>query len=113
MGALSGEQGPGAADAGAVEGRAVFVFAVAVAVIAIPARALRQLDRQQRVDGAKSIQNARIIGRAQAKSHQRQRVGADHMVRRFAVLTGRTIFDWDESLGGDAAPSVSGGAMRT
>src|ERR1700722_14032299 len=100
MTALAGEQGPGASDAGTVEGRAVFVFAVAVAVIAIPARALRQLDREQRVDGAKRIQYAGIVGGTQAKAHQRPSGGADDVVCALAVLTGGTILDGDEALRG-------------
>src|ERR1017187_328079 len=45
MAALSGEQGPRASYARPVEGGAIFVFPVAVAVVAIPAWALGQLDR--------------------------------------------------------------------
>src|SRR6266478_7637821 len=43
MGALARQQRPGPSDAGSVEGRAIFVLAVAVTVVAIPARALRQV----------------------------------------------------------------------
>ncbi len=46
VGALAGQQRPGAADAGAVERRAVGVFAVAVVVVAVPARAARRVHLQ-------------------------------------------------------------------
>ena len=48
MRALAGQQRPGPADAGAVEGPAILVLAVAVAVVALPARTARQIDLQQR-----------------------------------------------------------------
>ena len=68
VGAFSGEQRPGAADAGAIEGGAIFVLAVAVAVVAIPARALRQFDCEQGVDGTQRVEDARIVGGAQDRS---------------------------------------------
>src|SRR5579862_5470401 len=52
MGALSCEQRPGTANAGAIEGGTIFVFAIPVAVIAIPAWTLRKLDRQQSINRA-------------------------------------------------------------
>src|SRR5580692_524680 len=104
MGAFSGEQRPGAADAGAVKGGAVFVFAIAVAVVAIPAGALRQLDGQQGVDGANRIHDARVVGGTQAEANQCQRVGADDVVGAFtilaAVLVRRTVLDGNEALCG-------------
>src|SRR5581483_12465294 len=53
--ALAREQRPRPPDAGAVEGRAVLVLAVAVAVVAAPARPRGQIDAQQRVDHANGV----------------------------------------------------------
>src|ERR1700733_9364604 len=97
MGALSGKQRPRAANARPVEGGAIFMLTVAVSVVAIPARSLRQLDRQQRVNGPKRVQNARVIGRAQAKPHQSESIGADDVVRTHVILTRRTILDRNET----------------
>src|SRR5208283_5137500 len=93
MRALSGQQWPGPADAGSVEGGAIFVLAVAVAVIAVPARSLGQFHAEQGVDRAQRVEDARIIRRAQAETHQRQRVGADDVVSALPILAGRTILD--------------------
>src|SRR5579859_4581692 len=100
MSAFSGKQRPWTADAGSVEGGAVFMFAVAVAVVTVPAGSLRQFDREERVNGAQRVQNARIIGRAQAKAHQRQRVGADDVIGALAILTRWTVLDGNEPLRG-------------
>ena len=100
MSAFSGEQRPGAADAGAIEGRAVFVFAVSIAVVAVPARALRELHAQQSVDDANRIQNAGIIGGAQSEADQSQRIGTDDAKGALRILAGRTILDGDEALRG-------------
>ena len=48
--ALSREQRPRTTDPGSVEGGSIFMLAVTVAVVAIPARSLRKFDREQRVD---------------------------------------------------------------
>src|SRR5260370_40251742 len=57
---FAGEQRPGAADAAAVEGRAILMLAVAVAVVAVPAGALRQLDTQQRLSHPNGVQTSRV-----------------------------------------------------
>ena len=74
------------------------MFTVAVAVVAIPARSLRKFDRQECVDGAKRIEDPRVFGGAQTESNQRQRVGADDVISALAILPGRTVLDWHESL---------------
>src|SRR5258706_14715630 len=56
MSTFAGQQRPGAADASAVESRAILVLAVSVTVVAVPARALWQLHAQQSGDDANRIQ---------------------------------------------------------
>ena len=86
MSAFAGQQRPGAADPGAVERGTVFVFAVAVAIVAIPAWALRQSRGEQCVDHTKRIPNAWIIGRTQAEAHQRQRSRTHRLINALADL---------------------------
>ena len=75
--ALSGQQGPGAADAGAIKGGAVFVLAIAVAVVAIPARSLRQFDAS-RASMARSV--FRIRGSSGARSPKRTSASASGLM---------------------------------
>src|SRR5690348_13443900 len=70
-GALSGQQRPRPSNAGAVKRRSVFVFSIAVAVVAIPARALWQLDAEHSVDNFDRIEYSGIARRTQPKAHQR------------------------------------------
>src|SRR5579871_4744319 len=71
---------------------------VAVSVVAIPARSLRQFDGEQGVDSAERVDDAWIIGRAQTKANQRERIRADDVIGALAVLARRTILDRNESL---------------
>jgi len=89
-----------AADAAAVERRAVLVFSVSVAVVAVPAGALRQLDFQQSVDDFDRVQNAGIVGGAQSEAHQGQRIRADDAKGALHALAGRTVLDGNETLRG-------------
>ena len=82
MCALAGQQRPGAADAGSVEWPAIGVFAVAVALIAMPRRTARRVDLERRVDDLHGAHDARIVRRAQPEAHERERVEADHQRRR-------------------------------
>ena len=82
MGALAGQQRPGATDAGSVERPAVGVFAVPVTLIAMPRRTARRVDLERRVDDLHRVHDARIICRAQPEAHERERVEADHQGRR-------------------------------
>ena len=70
MAALAGQQRPGAADAVAVVGPAVVVFAVAVLVVAAIDGARRRLDPQHLVDDLDRVGDARIGRLAQAEPDQ-------------------------------------------
>src|SRR5213078_1475624 len=75
MGALAGQERPGAAGPGPVEGPAILVLAVPVEIVAIPDRTLRQVDLQQGIDRAHRVEDTWIVGGPQAEAHERQRVG--------------------------------------
>ncbi len=98
MRALAGEQRPGPADSGAVEGRPVRMLAIAVAIVAPPARPRRQVDLEQGVDDAQRVADARIIRRPQPEPHQRQRVRAHHRGGALQAMVGRAILDRHEAV---------------
>src|SRR5215472_820925 len=99
MRSLSSEQRPGAADSRAVEGRTIHMLSVAVVVVAVPARPLRQFHFQQSVDHLNGIQNLRVIRHAQPEAHQCQRIRADHVGSPLQVLPRRTVLDRYEPFG--------------
>ena len=68
--ALAGEQRPGAADAGAVEGAPILVLAVAVGVIAVIGDAVRRLDLEDAVGDLQRVLDARVPGVTQAQAGQ-------------------------------------------
>ncbi len=74
------------------------MLAVAVAVIAIPGRALRKFHAQQLIDHFDGVENSRVVGCAQTKAHQGQRIGADNLDRWRVRTPRRTIFDGNVSL---------------
>src|SRR5271163_241803 len=67
--AFARQQRPRPSDTRAVERRAVFMFSITVAVVAIPTEAIGKLHRQQLVDDLDRVQNPRIIRRAQTEAH--------------------------------------------
>src|SRR3569832_2010568 len=82
MSALAREQRPRAAHAAAVEGRAVRVLAVTVAVVAVPRGAARRLHAEQRVGDLDARDDERIVRLAQAETHELLEIGADLFLRR-------------------------------
>ncbi len=76
--ALAGEKRPRAADAGPIERCAVAVFAVTVALVAVPRRPVRRVDLERRVDDRDGAHDTRIVWRAKPEPHERERVEADH-----------------------------------
>ena len=86
VGAFAGQQRPGTANPGAIERGSVFVLAIAVAVVAIPARTLRQFHCKQGVDGRKRVKDARIVRRAQTEAHQSQSVRTDDVIGLISIL---------------------------
>src|SRR5205085_7625927 len=58
MRALTGEQRPPSADTRAIEGRAIFVLAVAIVVVSIPRRARMRAAAEQGIDNANGIENS-------------------------------------------------------
>ena len=79
-------------------GAAVRVLAIAVAVVAAPARTLRQLHPQHVVDHPHRVDDARIVRRAQAEAHQGQRVGADQLIGRAPRPAVRTGSNHDDAV---------------
>src|SRR5690242_6025034 len=89
---------PGTPDSRAIKGRPIFVFTIAVAVVAIPAGSLRKFDGEQGVDRPQRIDDPRIVGGAQSEPHQRQSVWADDVISTLSILSRRSVFDRNESL---------------
>src|SRR4029079_3375387 len=96
MCALAGEQWPCSSDAGAVEGTPVLMFAIAVAVVAPPARSSGQIDFEQRVDHAHSVAKAGIVWRPQTEAHKGERVGTYDQRCRLAAILGWAVLDRHE-----------------
>src|SRR6266436_4019995 len=99
MGALSGKERPQSADAGTVERAAVVVLAIAVAVIAPPAWAGRQLYLEKRIDHRDGVADARIVRRAQSEAHQREGVGTYDRPSLVMGLAWGTILDRHKAVG--------------
>src|SRR5262249_24851098 len=91
MSALTGQQGPDAPNAGAVIRAAVIVFAIAIAIVAPPARPVRQIHAQYVVDHFHGVDDARIIRSPQTEPYQSQRISADQLVGSDARGLGEAI----------------------
>ena len=71
---LARQQRPEATYPRTIVGTSILMFAVAVVVVAVPAGPRGCFHFQLRVDDFDGVQNARIIGGAQAKANQRQSI---------------------------------------
>ena len=89
------------------------MLAIAIVVVAMPGGAGRCLDLEQCVDDFYRIANARVVGGAQAKTHQGQRIGTHQMTGQAGVLGGRNVLDVHILLETRRAFPVSFGAIRT
>ena len=105
VGPLPGEQGPGPADAGAVEGGPVFMLPVAIAVVAPPQRPRRSIALEQRVNYLDGIHDARITRGPESEADQGQGIRADEMVHGLAVLSWWAVLHGHE-------PGDRGGGVR-
>src|SRR2546421_5783995 len=99
MGALSGKERPQSADARTIERAAVVVLAIAVAVIAPPARPGRQLYLEKRIDHRDGVADARVVRRAQPEAHQREGVGTYDRPSLAIGLAWGTILDRHKAMG--------------
>ena len=90
------------------------MLAIAIVVVAMPGGTGRGFHLEQGVNDFGGVADARVIGRAQTKTHQRQRIGTYQMAGPAGVLGGRHILD-AEHFPASSAPSapVCFGAMRT
>ena len=79
MGALAGEERPGAALSKTDVGAAVFTLAVAVVVIAAPAEAVGRFDLQDVIDDLEGINDERIVSAADAIADEFQEAGIDDL----------------------------------
>ena len=77
MAALAGQQRPGTADAGAVERAAVFVLAIAVAVVAAIGGTLRRLHLEQPFGDLERVLDPGIVGVAQPQANEVEVLHAD------------------------------------
>ena len=89
------------------------MLAIAIVVVAMPGGARRCLDLEQCVDDFYRVANARVVGSAQAKTHQGQRVGTHQMTGKAGVLSGRNVLDVHSFWKRDTPSPVSFGAIRT
>src|SRR5580692_1215090 len=97
MGALTGQQRPGPSDSCAVERGAIFVFAVAVAIVAIPRWTVRKVYAEKLIDDLDGVQDSRIVGRAQAEADERERIRTDNLLRGCIRTIEVTILDGHEA----------------
>ncbi len=74
------------------------MLSVTVVVVAIPGWPLRKFYAQQFVDDFNSVQDSRIVGRAQAETHQGQGIRADDRDRTRSRTVDASILDGNESL---------------
>ena len=85
--ALAGEKRPGAAAAGAVEWPPIGVFAVAVAVVAMPGSPVRRIDFEQDVGNRHGVADQGVVRTAQTEAHEPKEIDADLLIdptlRRF------------------------------
>src|SRR5690242_19232045 len=98
MRALACEQRPAPPNTGAVEGRAVGMFAVLILGITAPDRAVGRLYLEQGIYGLHCVHNTGVIRSTQPKTHQGERLGANDGGCLPQVLRGWTIFNGDEAL---------------
>ena len=113
VGALADEQRPGASSARAVEGGAVPVLAVAVAVVAGQAGPAGR-STLSRASMTLSVSRIRWSSGVRRPKRTRARAsGLTILLGRGLALAGRAVLDGDEAPGGEAASATSGGAMRT
>ena len=112
MRALAGQERPEPADAGAIERRAVGVLAITIIIVAIPIGSGGQFALEQGVDGRDRIEDARIVGGAQAEPHISERIRA-HQKRRLPALRCRQAGYGSESGRAIAnAPSLPANPIR-
>ena len=89
--ALAREQRPGSADAIAVESRAVRVLPIAIVIVTLPARTLRQIVFDRGIENRERIDDERIVRIAQSQPNEMKEFSADHVARRLLVLAVRDL----------------------
>ena len=100
MSTLTGQKRPGTANASPIEGTAVVVLAIAVAVVTVPAGTLWKFCAQQRVDHFEGVQDSGIVRSAQAEADKGQRIGTDDLRGTHSPLTRGAVLDGNEALQG-------------
>src|SRR5262249_26041863 len=106
MRALSRQEWPRTAQTSAVEGAAVFVFAIPIAVVSVPARALRKLGTQKIVHHLDSVYHAGVVRCPQTEANKRQRIRTNDLAGARRALIGSPVFDGDEALQGRRGAAV-------
>ena len=77
VGSFAGKKRPWTSDPSSIKRRSVFMFAVAIAVVAVPGGTLRKLYAQHVVDHFDGIRHSRIIG---ARSPKRTSASASGLM---------------------------------
>src|SRR4029077_6670709 len=93
MASLPGEQWPVRTNPNPIKRAAILVFAVSIAVVAMPRWPARRVDPQHRVDHFDRIHDARIVGCPHTEADERQRVWADGQRATRCTLRGRTVLN--------------------
>src|SRR5262245_10135103 len=86
--AFPGQQGPRPPLPGSVVWTAVWMFAVAVAVVAEPAWTAGRFNPKQSIGQGQRVHDGRIVRAPQSEPHELQEIRADQRVSRDQALAG-------------------------
>ena len=93
MGAFPRQKRPCPASSGAIKRRSILMLAIAIAVVAIPARSLRQFHAQKRVNDFHGVADPGVVRGAQPEANQSERIRTDDVGGRLQILPQRPVLD--------------------
>src|ERR1700729_3426473 len=98
MTSLPGEERPRTPLAPADERATILPLSIPVVIVAAPARAERGVHLQHRVHNPEGIRNERIVGSADAMTHELEKAGVDDVLGwKDALRPGPAVRNGDES----------------
>src|SRR5229473_560512 len=97
VGTLAGQQRPRSTDSCPIEGAAVSVLAVSIAVVPMPQRSEWRGDFQNAINHANGIDDPWIVWRSQSEPDKSERIWADEFADRRVGRRPRPVLDRDKS----------------